>query len=221
MAKVGVVLSGCGVYDGSEIHEAVLTLLALDKKGTDIICMAPNVEQMHVINHLKGEPVEGESRNVLLESARIARGNVRDIKDVSATELDAIIFPGGFGGAKNLSDFAVKGADCTVNPEVERIIIEMHTAKKPIAMVCITPVITSKVFQKKGQKVKLTIGDDKDTFGPMMAMGTNHISCPVTDIVVDEENKIISSPAYMYDESRISEVAEGIEKTVEALFKMI
>ncbi|MDH5682537.1 MAG: isoprenoid biosynthesis glyoxalase ElbB, partial [Spirochaetota bacterium] len=198
MAKVGVVLSGCGVYDGSEIHEAVLTLLALDKRGADVICMAPNVDQLHVINHLKGEPVEGESRNVLIESARIARGNVRDMKDVSATELDAIIFPGGFGGAKNLSDFAVKGADCTVNPEVDRIINEMHSANKPIAMVCITPVITSKVFQKKGQTVKLTIGDDKDTYDPMIAMGTNHIICPVTDIVVDEENKIISSPAYMY-----------------------
>jgi enhancing lycopene biosynthesis protein 2 len=220
MAKIGVVLSGCGVYDGSEIHEAVITLLAIDRAGAEAVCMAPNIEQMHVINHLTGEVAEGETRNVLVESARIARGKVRDIKEVSAAELDALMFPGGFGAAKNLCDFAVKGPDCTVQPEVARLVREIVQAKKPLAAVCIAPALVSKVLG--GDKIahKLTIGTDEETAAALQKMGTEHVSCPVREFVVDRENKMVSSPAYMLA-GRISEAAEGIEKTVRALIEMI
>lgn len=220
MAKIGVVLSGCGVYDGSEIHEAVITLLAIDRAGAEAVCMAPNIDQMHVINHLTGEVAEGEKRNVLVESARIARGNIRDIKEISAADFDALMFPGGFGAAKNLCNFAVKGADCTVQPEVARLVREVIQAKKPLAAVCIAPALVSKVLGEDKIAHKLTIGTDKDTAAALTAMGTEHVSCPVREFIVDRENKMVSSPAYMLA-GRISEAAEGIEKTVKALLEMI
>ncbi|AJF05693.1 isoprenoid biosynthesis glyoxalase ElbB [Geoalkalibacter subterraneus] len=215
--KIGVVLAGCGVYDGSEIHEAVITMLALDRAGAEIICMAPDMEQMHVVNHLTGEPAEGETRNVLVEAARIARGNIKNIADIKADQLDGLFMPGGFGVAKNLCDFAVKGPDCTVHPEVSRLVKEIVAAKKPLAAVCIAPALISKVLGD--QKPKLTIGNDADVAGGMEKMGAQHVQCPVNEFVVDEENKIISTPAYMLA-GRISEAAEGIEKTVQALLKM-
>jgi enhancing lycopene biosynthesis protein 2 len=217
MAKVGVVLSGCGVYDGAEIHEATLTLLFLDRAGAEIICMAPNVDQMHVINHLKGE-VTGEKRNVLVESSRIARGAIKDMKDVKAGDLDALIFPGGFGAAKNLCDFAVKGADCTVNPEVEKLIKEMHAAKKPLGFACIAPVIAAKVLGSFGPR--LTIGNDKDTAEAIEKMGGKHIDTPVDDAVVCRKNKIVSTPAYMLGPT-ISKVAVGMEKLVNEVLKLV
>jgi len=220
MAKIGVVLSGCGVYDGSEIHEAVITLLAIDRLGAEAVCMAPDVEQMHVVNHLKGEPVEGETRNVLVESARIARGKIKDIADVSAADVDALILPGGFGAAKNLCNFAVKGADCDVNPEVARLVREIIAAKKPLAAVCIAPALVSRVLGNDKLAHKLTIGTDEGTAAALTKMGTEHVQCPVRDFVVDKENKLISSPAYMLA-GRISEAADGIEKTVKALIEMI
>ena len=168
-AKVGVILSGCGVYDGSEIHEAVITLLALERAGALPVCMAPDMEQMHVVNHLTGEEMSGEKRNVLIEAARIARGDIHDIKKVQADELDALIMPGGFGAAKNLSDYAVKGADCDVNEDVARLIRSMHGAKKPIAAVCIAPVLVSSILGDEKIPHKLTIGSDearaKDVLG--------------------------------------------------------
>jgi enhancing lycopene biosynthesis protein 2 len=218
--KIGVVLSGCGVYDGSEIHEAVITLLAIDRAGAEAVCMAPDVPQMHVINHLSGEPAEGENRNVLIESARIARGNIKDLATVQATELDALILPGGFGAAKNLCDFAVNGPDCTVNPEVTRIVRAMFAAKKPIAAVCIAPAVLSSVLGADNLPHKLTIGNDEGTAAALTKMGSQHIECPVHDMVIDEANKLISSPAYMLA-GGISEAAEGIEKTVQALIGML
>ncbi|MDY6849770.1 MAG: isoprenoid biosynthesis glyoxalase ElbB [Geoalkalibacter sp.] len=215
--KIGVVLAGCGVNDGSEIHESVITMLALDRAGAEIICMAPDMEQMHVVNHLTGEPAEGEKRNVLVEAARIARGNIRNIAEVKADQLDGLFMPGGFGVAKNLCDFAVKGPECSVHPEVSRLVKEMVAAKKPLAAVCIAPALVSKVLGD--QKPKLTIGNDADVAGGLEKMGARHVQCPVSEFVVDEENKIISSPAYMLA-GRISEAAEGIEKTVQALLKM-
>lgn len=220
MAKVGVVLSGCGVYDGSEIHEAVITLLALDRSGAEAICMAPDIEQMHVVNHLKGEPSAGETRNVLVESARIARGNIRDIATVSAADIDALIFPGGFGAAKNLCDFAVKGADCTVNPDVARLIKEIIAAKKPLGAVCIAPAVVARVLGNEDLTHQLTIGSDADTAAAMNSMGATHIDCPCNSFVIDKDNKIVSSPAYMLA-GGIAEAAEGIEKTVKALLDMI
>lgn len=221
MAKrIGVILSGCGVYDGSEIHEAVITLLAIDRAGAEAVCMAPDIPQMHVINHLAGEPAEGESRNVLVESARIARGNIKDIATVQATELDAVILPGGFGAAKNLCDFAVAGPDCKANPDVSRLISEMHAAKKPIAAVCIAPAVLSRVLGGDKISHQLTIGTDAGTAEALTKMGTEHVQCPVEEFVIDRKNKLVSSPAYMLA-GRISEAAEGIEKTVQALLDLI
>lgn len=221
MAKrIGVILSGCGVYDGSEIHESVITLLAIDRAGAEAVCMAPDVPQMHVINHLAGEPAEGESRNVLVESARIARGNIKDIATVQMADLDALILPGGFGAAKNLSDFAVAGPDCSVNGEVARLIKEMHAAKKPIAAICIAPAVLSKVLGDAEIAHRLTIGTDEGTAEALNKMGTDHIQCPVREFVIDRENMLVSSPAYMLA-GNISEAAEGIEKTVQALIGLI
>ncbi|HVO66960.1 MAG TPA: isoprenoid biosynthesis glyoxalase ElbB [Syntrophales bacterium] len=216
MARVGVVLSGCGVFDGAEIHEATLTLLYLDRAGAEIICMAPNIDQMDVVNHVKGEAA-GEKRNVLVEASRIARGNIKDMKDVKAADLDALIFPGGFGAAKNLCNFAVKGADCAVHHDIERLIKEMHTAKKPIGFACIAPVIAAKVLGSYAPK--LTIGTDEGTAGAVEKMGGKHIKAAVEKIVVDEKNKIVTTPAYMLGPS-ISKVAQGMEKLVEEVLKL-
>jgi enhancing lycopene biosynthesis protein 2 len=215
--KIGVVLSGCGVYDGAEIHESVITLLALDRHDAEAVICAPDVAQMHVINHLTGDVADGEERNVLVESARIARGAIRDVKDVSADELDALILPGGFGAAKNLCDFAVAGADCQVNPDVAALVRAVHAQSKPVAAVCIAPALLAKVLGDETPEV--TIGNDADTAGAIRTMGASHVECPVREFVVDEDRKIITSPAYMLAQ-RISEAADGIEGTVKALIDM-
>jgi len=214
MKRVGVVLSGCGVYDGSEIHEAVLTLLALDRAGAAAVCMAPDVDQAHVIDHLTGEEADG-TRNVLIESARIARGQVKNIQDVTARELDALILPGGYGAAKNLSTFAFKGADCTVHGDVTRLVKQMHQAGKPIGAMCIAPVAIARIFGGE-LRVDLTIGSDPETAEAIERMGARHVESPVTEIVVDEANKVVSTPAYMSAKT-ISEAAEGIGKLVTAV----
>ena len=218
--KVGVILSGCGVYDGSEIHEAVITLLAIDRNGAQAVCMAPNIEQMHVVNHLTGEVAAGESRNVLVEAARIARGKIRDLATVKAADLDALILPGGFGAAKNLCDFAVKGGDCSVDPEVARLIREMVAAKKPVGAVCIAPAILSKVLGSDKLAHQLTIGTDAGTAAALTGMGSCHVDCPAREFVVDKANKLVSTPAYMLA-GGIAEAADGIEKCVKALIGLI
>ncbi|MDF1579305.1 MAG: isoprenoid biosynthesis glyoxalase ElbB [Desulfuromonadales bacterium] len=217
MAKIGVVLSGCGVYDGSEIHEAVITLLAIDRAGAEAVCMAPDIAQLHVVNHLSGEPVAGECRNVLVESARIARGKIKNMADVTINDFDALIFPGGFGAAKNLCDFAVNGTDCTVNPEVERLVTATLAARKPLAAVCIAPALIARIV---GDQTQLTIGTDADTGSAIDTMGGRHVNCPVREFVIDTEHKIVSTPAYMLA-GRISEAADGIEKTVRALINLL
>ncbi|MDD2851004.1 MAG: isoprenoid biosynthesis glyoxalase ElbB [Desulfuromonadaceae bacterium] len=217
MKKIGVVLSGCGVYDGSEIHEAVLTLLAIDRQGCEAVCMAPAVE-LSVVNHLTGQET-GEKRNVLVESARIARGAIRDIKEISAAELDAIMFPGGFGAAKNLCDFALKGAAASINPEVAKLLREMAAAKKPIGAVCIAPALIAAVLGKEYMTV-VTIGSDAGTATEIDKTGATHKICPVTDIVVDKKNKLVTSPAYMLATS-ISDVAVGIEKCVAEVIRLV
>jgi len=220
MPKVGVVLSGCGVFDGSEIHEAVLTLYALDRRGAQIICMAPNVKQAHVVNHFTGEVEEGKERNVLVESARIARGDIKDIKEITAHDIDALVFPGGYGAAKNLCNFAFKGADCEVNPDVQRLVREMYHASKPIAAVCIAPALLAKVLGSENIPASLTIGTDEATASSINKMGAVHVSCPVKEFVADKKHKIVSTPAYMLGQ-RISEVAEGIDKAMGALLEML
>jgi enhancing lycopene biosynthesis protein 2 len=215
--KIGVVLSGCGVYDGAEIHESVITLLALDRLGAEVVICAPDREQLHVVNHLTGEVDEGASRNVLAESARIARGEIRDVAEVSADELDGLMLPGGFGAAKNLCTFAVAGPDCEVDQGVAELVRAVHGQGKPVAAVCIAPALIAKVLGDKGPE--LTIGTDADTAAALNSMGAAHVECPVREFVVDRDRKLISSPAYMLA-GNISEAAEGIEKAVAALVEM-
>ncbi|MEC7640540.1 MAG: isoprenoid biosynthesis glyoxalase ElbB [Nitrospinota bacterium] len=218
--KIGVVLSGCGVYDGAEVHESVLTLLAIDRAGAEAVCMAPTVDQMHVVNHLTGDEVSGEKRNVLVESARIARGNVKDIASVKTDDIDALIFPGGFGAAKNLCDFAVKGENCSVHPEVIRLVREFADKKKPQAACCIAPAMYAKVFEGQAVQPALTIGNDKEVGGKIEGMGSKHQECSADDMVFDEVNNIVSTPAYMVGQG-IAEVATGIEKTVNKLVSLL
>lgn len=218
MAKtVGVFLSGCGVYDGSEIQESVYTLLAVDRAGAKSLFIAPDVAQMHVVNHLKGEPSAGEARNALVEAARIARGNIRSAKTVQAQELDALVFPGGYGAAKNLCDFATKGAECSVDSRVERIVREMLAAGKPMGFVCIAPALCARIV---GDGVRLTIGNDADTAAALEKMGARHVPCSVDQIAVDEAKRIVSVPAYMYGDASPSAVATGIERLVAKVLEM-
>lgn len=217
--KVGVLLSGCGFLDGSEIHEAVLTMLHLDRAGAQIVAIAPRGPQAGVMNHATHEPMPGARRDILEESARIARGKIRELAEVRARDLDALILPGGFGAAKNLSDFATKGAAAKVHPEVARLLGEMLDARKPIGAVCIAPATLAAAAKQKGVHPTLTIGDDKSTAAALVQLGAKHEACPVTGFVVDEANKIVSTPAYMYD-ARISEVDQGIGKLVQAVLGM-
>ncbi len=216
--RIGVVLSGCGFLDGAEIQESVVTLLAIDRAGAQAVCMAPNIDQMHVVNHRSGQETP-ERRNVLDESARIARGEIQDIKDVRSANLDALILPGGYGVAKNLCDFAIKGENCHVQPEVARLIRETLKAKKPIGVICIAPAVMAKMAQEEGIRIKLTIGNDVGTSSALKKMGIEHLDTPVDQIVLDKEHKIVSTPAYMLVR-RISEIATGIEKLVKTVVEM-
>lgn len=216
MSKIGIVLSGCGVNDGSEIHEAVITMLELDKAGADMLLMAPNIDQLHVINHATGEEMD-DSRNVLVESARISRGDIEDIAVVTSENVDALIFPGGFGVAKNLSDYAMAGVECSVNPDVLRLSREVHNEGKPIGAICIAPAIMAMILSGK---TELTVGFDEQTASDIDAMGAKHVLCPVDEIVVDKEKKVVSTPAYMEAQS-IKEAALGIEKLVAEILNMI
>ncbi|HEK1692653.1 TPA: isoprenoid biosynthesis glyoxalase ElbB [Pseudomonas putida] len=213
--KVAVILSGCGVYDGAEIHESVITLLRLDQRGAQVQCFAPNIAQMHVINHLTGEQMP-ESRNVLVESARIARGEVKDISEARAEDFDALIVPGGFGAAKNLSDFAVEGSECTVNPQVLALAEAFAEACKPVGLMCISPALAAKIY---GPGVVCTIGNDADTAAAVTKMGGTHKECDVHDIVEDPQRKLVTTPAYMVAKS-ISEAAGGIYKLVDRVLEM-
>ena len=213
MAKIAVVLSGCGVFDGTEIHESVLTLLALDSHNHSYQCFAPDIEQMHVINHLTGEPSAGETRNVLVESARIARGNIKNLAELSVADFDAIIFPGGFGAAKNLCNFAVKGADMNVDPGVEAVAKNFAKAGKPAGYMCIAPTMLARIY---GDGVRCTIGNAEDVAGAITAMGGEHVNREVHDIAIDENRKVVTTPAYMLA-NRISEAAQGINKLVDQI----
>ena len=215
MKKVAVILAGCGVYDGSEIYESVLTLLRIEQNGANYQCMAPNIEQLHVINHLRGEEAN-ESRNVLTEAARLARGDILDLADANPDDYDALIIPGGFGAAKNLSNFAVAGANCSVNEDVARFTKALHAADKPVGLICIAPAMTPLLF---GEGTTCTIGTDADTAAAIEVMGGKHQACPVDEMVIDEEKKVVTTPAYMLAGS-ISEAASGINKLVDAVIDM-
>ena len=214
--KVGLVLSGCGVFDGSEIHEAVSCLIALDRRGSQTVCLAPNIPQAGVTNHATKQSTS-QTRNVLEESARIARGKIRDIATVKAADLDALVFPGGFYAAKNLSDFASKGAGCTVNPEVQRLVWEMHAAGKPIGLACIAPVLAAKLLSKHSPQ--LTIGTDKGTADAINSMGGRHVNADPIGVVTDEKNRLVTTPCYMNDVGPWT-VFQGVEKMVEEVLRL-
>jgi len=215
-ANVAVVLSGCGVFDGAEIHESVFTLYALDKRGAHYQCFAPDIDQAHVINHLSGKVAEGETRNVLVESARIARGQIKPLSQFDAKDFDALAFPGGFGAAKNLSTFAFDGADCTVDPDVERALKDMVAANKPIVALCITPALVAKVLNG----ADVTIGQDQGTASAIEAMGAHHTPTGHVGVVVDPNYKLVTAPCYMLD-STISQIADGADAAIEALFAIM
>eukprot|EP01028_Stygiella_incarcerata_P004889 TRINITY_DN2120_c0_g1_i1.p1 TRINITY_DN2120_c0_g1~~TRINITY_DN2120_c0_g1_i1.p1 ORF type:complete len:249 (-),score=54.76 TRINITY_DN2120_c0_g1_i1:118-864(-) len=216
--RVGVVLSGCGVFDGSEIQEAVLTLLALDKRGANVKCFAPNTEQYHVIDHRNGEEMN-EKRNVIVESARISRGIVGDLDTFRACDFDALIFPGGFGAAKNLSSFAFDGTKATVHPSVLRAVREMHATHKPMGFVCITPASIAAVCLGSSSP-RLTIGNDANVAAAINTLGGEHVQCDQEQCVVDGRNILVSTPAYMLPGS-IATVATGIEKLVDSVLGLI
>ncbi|MFO7616702.1 MAG: isoprenoid biosynthesis glyoxalase ElbB [Bacteroidales bacterium] len=213
--KFAVVLAGCGVYDGAEIHEAVLTLYAIQNNGGDFEIFAPEIAQHHVVNHLTGQPT-GETRSVLVESARIARGNISPLGEFKPAEFDVLILPGGFGVAKNLCSFAFDGPDCRVDPDVEAAILGMHQSGKPIGALCIAPVILARLIPG----VLVTIGQDAGTAGGITAMGGRHQSTGLREVVVDQGNRIVTTPCYMLD-SNLVDIAAGADLAVRELIRMI
>jgi len=218
MKKIGVLLSGCGFLDGSEIHEAVLTLLALDRAGAEAFCLAPDIMQHDVINHCTAQKMKNESRNILVESARIARGAITNLADINTLSLDALILPGGYGASKNLSNYEFKAADCDVNADVAMALQSFYKSGKPLGFLCIAPTIAAKVLGR--EHIELTIGNDPETAANIEAMGSRHIDCPVWNTVVSSKGKIVSTPAYMLG-ATIGEVAKGIDKLVSDLLTLL
>lgn len=213
MKKFAVVLAGSGVYDGAEIHEATLAMLAIDQAGASYQCFAPNIPQHHVINHMTGEEMP-ESRNVLIEAARIARGNIKDLAEFKADDYDVLLFPGGFGAAKNLSTVAFDGPNAKVNPEVEAAVKAMHAQKKPIAAMCISPVFVAKILKD----VNVTIGTDQDTIEAIEAIGASHTKTDHGDVVFDAANKVFTTPCYML-EAQISDIWDGAANLVDSIME--
>jgi enhancing lycopene biosynthesis protein 2 len=213
MKKFAVVLSGSGVFDGSEIHEATLSLYAIRKQGAEYEIYAPDVDQYHVINHITGEEMN-EKRNVLVESARIARGKIKPLSEFDATRFDALLFPGGFGAAKNLCTFAFDGPDCKVNPDVEKAIRAAYDAGKPIGALCISPVIIAQLLGD----VELTIGSDTETAGAVEKMGARHTLSDHGEVVVDARHNIYTTPCYMLD-ADIAQIGDGADNIVRVMLK--
>lgn len=211
--KLAVLLSGCGHQDGAEIHEATMTLWAIHKNGADFQCFAPDIPQRHVLNHITGEEMN-ESRNVLIEAARIARGDIRPLRDYRCDEYDGLVIPGGFGAAKNLCTFAFDGVDCTVNPEVERAVRSTHQAGKPLGALCIAPVILAKLIPG----VTLTIGQDQSTAQAVASLGAHHTPTLHGEIAVDRENRVVTTPCYMLP-SRIDQIGEGADRLIQAMLE--
>lgn len=215
MKRFAIILAGCGVYDGAEIHEAVMTMYAIDNNGAESNLFAPNIAQHHVVNHLTGAEMP-ETRNVLVESARIARGNIRPITELEMRNFDALIFPGGFGVAKNLCNYAFKGSNCTINPEISKVIRETISLRKPIGALCISPVLLAKIIGD----VTITVGPDESDAKNVEAMGANHVVTNHGDVIIDQKHKLFSTPCYQL-KSTIVQIAEGADNIVKAMLKMM
>lgn len=213
--KIAIILSGNGVYDGAEIHEATMTMLAVVKNGAEYHLFAPDKKQHHVVNHLTGEEMP-EERNVLIEAARIARGNIKKLSELDMKEFDALMIPGGFGVAKNLSDFAFKGADCSVEPELERVVKQTVELKKPLGALCISPAVVARILEG----AEVTIGQDKETAEAIEEMGGKHKLTNHGEVAIDHQYKIATTPCYMLD-ANILQIAEGAENVTKAVFGMI
>ena len=216
MKKAAVILSGCGVFDGAEIHESVLTLLSILKHGGSYQCFAPDKPQLHVINHLTGEVSEGETRNVLVESARITRGEVKAVTECKVEDFDLLVLPGGFGAAKNLCTFAIDGPDCEFDADVLAVCKAFADAGKPAAYACIAPALAAKVY---GNQVNLTIGNDAGTAAALEQFGVTHQNCSVDEVIIDQQAKLVTTPAYMLGQNLL-EVSEGLDKMVQAVFAL-
>lgn len=220
--RFAVVLSGCGVFDGSEIHEAVMTMLAIDESGCSYQCFAPNTWQAKTVDHFTGQATalagDDDNRNVLAEGARIARGNIKDLAEFRPEDFDAIVFPGGFGAALNWSNFAVKGADCEINQEVERAILAAFDKGLVIGAMCIAPVVIARVLGK--HHIKVTVGTDKNIGAGIEKMGAVHEVKGALDVCVDEENKIVTTPAYMLGKS-IKDIRRGTQNLIDEMLELI
>lgn len=216
MKKIAVILSGCGYLDGAEINESVLTLLALDKAGASYQCFAPDMPQLHVVNHITGEPMDCEPRNVMIEAARIARGKIQPLSQARVEDFDGLILPGGFGVAKNLSDFASAGADMTILPALEALCKAFAAAGKPAGYICIAPTLAARIY---GDQVRCTIGDEAGVAQAITQMGGQHVECAVDKAVADPLHKVVTTPAYM-SAQRISQAAAGIERLVQQVLSM-
>lgn len=217
MKKIGVILSGCGIYDGSEVQEVVLTLLSIDNAGASSVCLAPDMEQYHVIDHRTGEVMAGQQRNVLIESARVTRGKIIDLKQIDDLDLDALIIPGGYGAAKNLCDYALKGTDFDVIPDVARTVRNFHMAGKPLGFICVAPIIAAKLLGP--EHVELTIGNNRQSVADLKSLGAKNVNAGVEEIVVCAKNKVVSTAAYMIGPS-IGKVAKGIDALVRKVIEL-
>jgi enhancing lycopene biosynthesis protein 2 len=221
--KIAVLLAGCGHLDGAEVREAVLTLLALDQHGAAYQCIAPNADQFHVINHRTGEPVSGAVRNILEESSRIARlGQCLDLAQATVADYDGLVMPGGYGVAKNHCSFAFKGADADVRPDVAAFVCSFFDAKKPVGAICIAPALVALALHQAHQSATLTLGNDAGCAAALTQLGQHHQDTPnAREIVVDEAHKLITTPAYMFDDARLADVFVGIERCVAEVLKRV
>lgn len=221
--KIAVLLSGCGHLDGAEVRESVLALLALDQHGAAYQCIAPNAPQFHVINHVTGEPVAGEQRNILEESSRIARlGQCLDLAQAKVEDYDALVMPGGFGVAKNHCSFAFKGADADVRPDVAAFVSGFFEAKKPVGAICIAPALVALTLSQAMDSAAMTLGNDAGCADALTQLGQQNQNTPnAREIVIDEAHKLITTPAYMFDDARLSDVFVGIERCVAEVLKRV
>ena len=213
MKKFAIILAGCGVYDGSEIHEAVMSMYAVMKNGAEYQLFAPDIQQHHVVNHLTGAEMP-ETRNVLIESARIARGNIQPLNKLDARDFDALLFPGGFGVAKNLCSYAFKGADCDVRPMVAKVIKDAVSKCKPIGALCISPVLFAKILNS----ATITVGPEEADAANVIAMGAKHIATNHGEVIIDKKHRLFTTPCYQLP-STIVQIAEGADNIVKAMLK--
>lgn len=216
MKKVAVILSGCGFLDGAEITEAISTLIAIGQQGAEYRVFAPNKE-VDETNHLTQKPT-GQRRNVLQEAARIARGDIQPLEDLKASDFDALAFPGGYGAALHLCNFAQQGSGGQIDPEVARVVKEFAASRKPIAAICIAPAIMALALGSKG--VNVTIGEDAGTASEIEKTGAKHQNCAVEKFVVDSVNKVITTPAYMYGTAKPHQIFEGVSGAIRELIRM-